>query len=66
MRALVVDDNGAVCAAICAVLRHAGLTATAAGSSREAVALLARGDFDVVLIDRRKEYRRHAVEIGWT
>lgn len=50
---LVVDDNAAKRQAICALIHGMGLQATGLGSGREALRLLLRKDFALILLDVR-------------
>ncbi len=50
---LVVDDNAAKRQAICAVIQGMGLQATALASGREALRLLLKQDFALILLDVR-------------
>ena len=50
-RILVVDDDAAVRTMVRTVLGHAGYDVTTARDGREAIALIASSDFDLVLLD---------------
>ncbi len=50
-RILVVDDDAAVRTLIRTVLQHAGYDVTTARDGREAIALIAASDYDLVLLD---------------
>ena len=50
-RILVVDDEASIRTLVKTVLEHAGYDVTTARDGREAIALLATSDFDVVLLD---------------
>ena len=53
MRALVVDDDYDVRTFLAGVLAKQGVTVATAGSGAEAMAVLGREEFDVVLLDLR-------------
>ena len=50
-RILVVDDDAAIRSLVRRVLEHAGYEVATARDGREAIALIARDDYDVVLLD---------------
>jgi CheY-like chemotaxis protein len=50
-RILVVDDEASIRAMVKTVLERVGYDVTTARNGREAIALLAQSDFDVVLLD---------------
>lgn len=50
-RILVVDDEASIRAMVRSVLERAGYDVTTARNGREAIALLATSDYDVVLLD---------------
>jgi len=50
-RILVVDDDAAVRTMVRTVLEHAGYDVTTARDGRQAIALLASSDYDLVLLD---------------
>jgi CheY-like chemotaxis protein len=50
-RILVVDDEASIRMLVRTVLEHAGYEVTTARDGREAIALLAASDYDVVLLD---------------
>lgn len=50
-RILVVDDESSIRTLARTVLEHAGYEVTTARDGREAIALLAASDYDVVLLD---------------
>lgn len=50
-RILLVDDDAAVCTRMKTVLQMAGYEVTTARDGREAIALLAKSEFDIVVVD---------------
>lgn len=50
-RILVVDDEASIRTLVKTVLERAGYEVTTARDGREAIALLARSDYDVILLD---------------
>ncbi|GAC1438916.1 MAG: response regulator [Thermoanaerobaculia bacterium] len=50
-RILVVDDDASIRTLVRVVLERAGFEVTAARDGREAIALLAASDYDVILLD---------------
>ena len=50
-RVLVVDDDAAVCNLVAAMLEGGGYQVSVASNGREALSMLAAGDFEVIITD---------------